>query len=127
MYHCKFCRMTFSSFSQHLEHHQYHINVTAYYHCSFHGCQTFFKTAVHLKIHLRRQHCVALSKRTVQTDAAQIMNDRGKFVCSVPICLSEFDNYHEFIEHLKNHQNVSCPYQNCSKIYRVLSSFTCHL
>ena len=47
------------------------------------------------------------------------------------ICGKEFDNYPDRIKHLKFHiykkQNVTCPHNNCTKQYNVLSSLTGHL
>lgn len=119
------------SLHDHLRHHGYHRNVTKFYHCGFNRCEHFFQTTLHLKLHLRRQHLITSAPKAVQINAAQIVNDRGKYFCSLTICSKEFDDYKKFIKHLKEHikhgYDVSCPFQTCNKTYNVISSFTGHL
>ena len=55
-----------------------------------------------------------------------LVHENMTFVCSVLICGKQHYNYQEFMKHLKEHmrngENVKCPFRNCDKKYRNVKS-----
>lgn len=58
-------------------------------------------------------------------------NKHGKYVCNVAICGKVFDQYPHLLKHMKEHiikgTVVTCPHLGCSKVYKLVNSFTSHL
>lgn len=89
-----------------------------------------FRLEVSLRSHLFRTHKVF---RGVKTDSlcytSRTVNT--KFICSLSLCMKEFDSSRAIIKHLKCHirqkEKIKCPFRDCKKEYDKVHSFTGHL
>ena len=93
--------------------------------CLHDSCICTFQSFNALKVHLSRFH-----KDTCRTDASEgAQGEHALFTC--PLCefkqpFSEATLFSHFRGHLKNHENVTCPFKNCSYRTNVYSSFNAH-
>ena len=60
-----------------------------------------------------------------------LANENGKFLCTMTICRKEFDNQNLLIKHLRFHirnlDEVTCPFQKWVNKYKTISALTSHL
>lgn len=93
--------------------------------CLYESCICTFLSFNALKIHLSRSH-----KDTCSTSTSEEVHvGRSLFTC--PLCnskqpFSEATLFSHLRGHLKKHENVKCPFKNCSYQTNVYSSFNAH-
>ena len=131
MYSCNFCTFETPFLNKHLEHHTYHRNVNRHnYYCGYNKCKKYFSDLAYLNTHLHRMHGVETMKEKVSYTGFPA-DDRAKFVCTINTCRKEVDSFNLLVKHFKTHikngQEVICPYRECNRTYSVVSSFTSHL
>uniref|UniRef100_A0ABD2XNP3 C2H2-type domain-containing protein n=1 Tax=Trichogramma kaykai TaxID=54128 RepID=A0ABD2XNP3_9HYME len=130
MFKCHVCRHTSHDLDEHLTHQKnYHSNISKFLYCGFNQCSKSFRNKQILASHLIKAHGFFSEHKIFHQPYKA--NPNGKFVCSVALCKKEFDNHHLLIKHLKVHikdgQEIKCPFENCSKSFTIISSFTSHV
>lgn len=125
---CKLCAVTSDTREQLFKH--YRLNHSIYSKvsplpCLYESCICTFKSFNALKIHLSRIH-----NEPSKTGASQGAQEALVFF-TCPLCklkqpFSETALFSHLRKHLKNHENVACPYKNCSYLTNVYSSFNTH-
>ncbi|XP_036150185.1 uncharacterized protein LOC118648076 isoform X1 [Monomorium pharaonis] len=130
MYHCHFCTYTSNSWGDNLQHQQFHKSVSDQFHCGYNNCRKFFKKENNLRMHMIRTHRVSIKTESISSKV-RLVNQNAQLICTVLVCKKVFQNYSEFLKHLKEHirndVRVNCPYSNCNKAYENVQSFTGHL
>jgi len=132
MFHCQFCAFETASLTSHLNHHEFHRNITRYYYCGFNKCTKFFQKNIYLTKHLIRVHGLqSKNQKIIIREVTCTSDERCKYICTVDICKKEFYNFYELVKHLKFHikkkEQIVCPYSQCKNKYTVVSSFTGHM
>lgn len=100
--------------------------------CGLDRCKKGFRNEVQLRVHLLRSHNLRIARPdAVPPHRIACADLRGKYICTNSLCGTEWDTPARLIKHLKNHmlkgEITQCPYRNCKKCYRNISSFTSHL
>ena len=81
------------------------------------------------RLHLYRVHAQKRKQCWLSQYRGNIASQNCK--CPFTFCEYQCSNRHDFVQHLKVHLNdghvVTCPFSNCTGVFRVASSFTSHL
>lgn len=93
--------------------------------CLYDSCICTFQSFNALKIHLSWIH--KDTQRTLDSEGSKT----GSSFFSCPLCglketFSESNMFCHLRSHLKNHENVTCPFKNCTYHTNVYSSFNAH-
>uniref|UniRef100_A0ABD2WR47 C2H2-type domain-containing protein n=1 Tax=Trichogramma kaykai TaxID=54128 RepID=A0ABD2WR47_9HYME len=130
MFFCKFCTFETPIYKKFNAHRDFHSNINKNVHCGFNRCKKIFSKSTHLKTHLIRSHGTSLKCKSLRNDSCRA-NEKGKFICTVQLCKREHDTYSDQLSHIKDHirdkEEITCPYRTCTKKYSILPSFTSHL
>ena len=131
MFLCYFCGHDSEVLTNHLDHQNLHSSRSRNKHCGFNNCKMFFKSEKNLKVHVNRVHNMKSRQNLYRKMSETLVQQNRTFICSDLICGRQYYNYQEFMKHLKEHmrngENVKCPFPNCDKKYRKVSSFTSHV
>ena len=79
MYYFRYCDVKTPSLKQHLEHQQFHMNISRNFHCGYKQCNKFFNQDAFLRVHLIRNHHVLLNVPR-KTEANTTVDKRGKYI-----------------------------------------------
>jgi len=132
MYHCYFCTYTSDSWNDNFRHQQFHKSLSDKFQCGYNSCRKFFKKENNLRMHMIRTHHVFIKTESKSSSKIRLINQNAQLTCTVSVCKKIFQNYSEFLKHLKEHirndnVRINCPYGNCNKAYDNVQSFTGHL
>ena len=125
---CKLCAVSSDTRAQLFKHYRLkhsHYSRVSPLPCLYTSCICTFPSFNALKIHLSRFH-----KDTCRAGASGGAQ-AGHTVFTCPLCdfkqpFSEATLFSHLRGHLKNHENVTCPFKNCSYCTNVYSSFNAH-
>lgn len=126
MYSCKVCRHCTADFKMFCAHVKSHKNLANYrFPCGIEQCPSNFRTFSALKSHMHRDHIPSVSQKQ------NMHQHNGNQECGVPGCVYVADNFALMCIHLRLHirngKKVICPFDGCSKYFRVRSSFATHI
>ena len=122
---CNICQKETRNITAHIQHSRLHSTVpNCTFICPIDGCITSCRKFVTFRLHLYRVHA---QKRKQYRGNIASQNCK----CPFTFCEYQCSNRHDFVQHLKVHLNdghvVTCPFSNCTGVFRVASSFTSHL
>ena len=131
MFYCNFCEYRNNTLKNYIDHRKFHRNINKDYYCGFKRCQKLFNNYPYLITHLIRNHGYYSKSREKTLYKEYAANATGKYICDNVLCKQECSNFADLLKHLKLHisqkEQITCPYKNCRRTYKVLSSFTGHL
>lgn len=128
MFSCKVCSHHTDNLKTFYAHAKSHRNLANYrFSCGIEHCPGNFRTFSALKFHMHRNHPPA----TTVSQRQSIYQHSGNCKCSVQGCDYVADNVSLLCIHLRLHirngKKVTCPFEGCSKYFRVRSSFAIHI
>lgn len=128
MFKCRFCEFRSKQLKPYLAHRKFHSNLTRKFHCGYNSCDKMFRLEGSLRSHLLRSHQFPRKKTQVQ-NIAQSRNIY--FECTVQLCKKRFSSRQDLFKHLRTHirnkEKVTCPFDECDKVYTILTSFSGHV
>lgn len=117
------CAKTVTGLLSYVRHMRTH-NCTpnASFRCAYPGCHITFQKFRTFKSH-SYHHYRGQSRSMLHWDIG--------LICYVGLCKTKCDNSQSFFSHLKglirDRKEVGCPFRNCTKSFKVQSSFTSHM
>ena len=136
---CYFCDHVFGVtkdfFKQYFKHMAKHRNVhNMIFICPLERCSKAYKTYQGLYNHCKRLH-ITFSKASFGENEERTKSERAAILCKLDSCQMPFFDMKMLIKHTKNHLRsvsgadvpISCPFQNCSRAYSNILSFSSHL
>lgn len=126
MYSCKVCSHCTANVNTFFAHAKSHRNLANYrFSCGIEVCSGNFRTFSALKSHMHRNHRPAVPLKQNRCQHS------GELKCTIQVSDYVADNSSLLCVHLRIHipngKKVNCPFEGCSKYFRVRTSFATHL
>lgn len=128
MYVCKACNHCTANFKKFCDHANSHRNLANYrFACGIEECSGNFRTFSALKSHMQWNH---MGPRAISQRQNRCQHG-GDLKCSIQGCDFKADSFPLLCGHLRLHirngKKVNCPFDGCSKYFRVRTSFATHI
>ena len=123
MYKCVTCNFNTSTLFKIIKHLKIHSNLPNYsFKCPSTQCKCIYKSYSSLKNHYYRSH----HNRAIAEPVDELI-----YECNVVVCQKKLKTRALLISHLRQHikdgENIECPFINCVKTFHNLNTFAVHL
>ncbi|KAJ8034877.1 hypothetical protein HOLleu_21895 [Holothuria leucospilota] len=134
MYDCKICEHRTKSLKGYVIHQQLHRNDhNVKFPCVIGDCSHTFRSYAAFQTHITRHHHDLRAKPSAALVYCQDYREVEQRAerCMLPFCQENLPDFSHLIAHLRTHimhgYEVACPFEQCDKKYKVISSFSSHL
>ena len=126
MFKCQSCQHETSSLKSYTNHYVLHRQDNVRFPCGVQRCHRTFSTYSAFKSHVSRDHLDPIPRPGNNERRCE-----GTNLYSCIFCQEQFADLTDIFRHLKTHirdgNEIECPFRNCQSRYRVVSSFSSHL